>query len=182
MLAKDALPRCPPHLSPVARREWRRLATPLFAAGILTLADRAALAAYCQCYGRWVEAEEKLAETPTLLKTPSGYVQQSPWLGIANRQLELMGRYMAELGLTPAARARVAVPERPGDTPVIDRIELVSVIVDKDGNRVESPMGSWDDATAATARSRRIGCPAGDRTEAPSRTGKVTRIELDERL
>jgi hypothetical protein len=74
------------------------------------------------------------------------------------------------------------VPERPGDTPVIDRIELVSVIVDKDGNRVESPMGSWDDATAATARSRRIGCPAGDRTEAPSRTGKVTRIELDERL
>ena len=34
-------------------------------------------------------------------------LQQSPWLGIANRQLELMGRYMAELGLTPASRSRV---------------------------------------------------------------------------
>lgn len=182
LLAKDALPRCPAHLSPVARKEWRRLATPLFEAGILTLADRAAMAAYCQCYARWVEAEEKLAETPMLLKTPSGYVQQSPWLGIANRQLELMGRYMAELGLTPAARARVAVAERPGETPVIDRIELVSVFVDRDGNRVESPMGSWDDATAAAGRGRRIGCSDEDRDAAPPRVGKVTRIELDERL
>ena len=41
------------------------------------------------------------------MKTPSGYVQQSPWLGIAHKQLELMGRYMVELGLTPAARSRV---------------------------------------------------------------------------
>ena len=58
--------------------------------------------------GRWVEAERKLQETPTIFKTPSGYVQQSPWLGIANKQLELMGRYMTELGMTPAARSRVA--------------------------------------------------------------------------
>ena len=76
--------------------------------GVLTTIDRAALAAYCQAYGRWVEAEEKLKETPSLFKTPSGYVQQSPWLGIANKQLELMGRYMTELGMTPASRSRVA--------------------------------------------------------------------------
>ena len=71
---------------------------------MLTTFDRAALAAYCQAYGRWVEAEERLRETPPLVKTPSGYVQQSPWLGIVNKQLELMGRYMVELGMTPAAR------------------------------------------------------------------------------
>lgn len=41
--ALNALPRCPAHLTDVARNEWRRLATPLFEAGILTLADRAAL-------------------------------------------------------------------------------------------------------------------------------------------
>ena len=72
---------------------------------MLTTFDRAALAAYCQAYGRWVEAEERLRETPLLVQDPSGYVQQSPWLGIVNKQLELMGRYMVELGLTPAARA-----------------------------------------------------------------------------
>jgi P27 family predicted phage terminase small subunit len=102
-----ALPRCPSHLCAVARKEWRRLATPLHAAGILSLADRGALAAYCQAWARWVEAEQKLKETPMLIRTPSGYAQQSPWLSIANKQLELMGRYMSELGLTPVARARL---------------------------------------------------------------------------
>lgn len=75
---------------------------------MVTLVDRGALAAYCTAWGRWVEAEEKLKETPPLIRTPSGHVQQSPWLSIANRQMELMGRYMAELGLTPASRSRVA--------------------------------------------------------------------------
>ncbi|AZQ67636.1 phage terminase small subunit P27 family [Silicimonas algicola] len=106
----DALPRCPAHLGPVARKEWRRLAAPLHKLGILTVADRAAFAAYCQAWERWVEAEEQLQKTPMLLKTPSGYVQQSPWLSIANKQMELMARYMAELGLTPSARRRV-MPE-----------------------------------------------------------------------
>ncbi len=104
----EGLPDCPPHLSDVAHAEWHRIAQALYDMGVVTLVDRAALAAYCQAYGRWVEAEEKLKETPVMLKTPSGYVQQSPWLSVANKQLELMGRYMAELGITPASRARVA--------------------------------------------------------------------------
>lgn len=120
-----ALPRCPGHLSGAARREWRRLAKPLHEAGVLTAADRAALAAYCQAWARWVEAEEQLARTPTLLKTPSGYVQQSPWLSIANRQLEIMGRYMAELGLTPSARSRVAGASAP--VPQVNVIRMIPV-------------------------------------------------------
>ena len=36
----NALPRCPNHLSVTAQKEWRRLATPLHEAGMLTLADR----------------------------------------------------------------------------------------------------------------------------------------------
>ncbi|WP_439523037.1 phage terminase small subunit P27 family [Marivita sp.] len=121
----SALPRCPNHLNDVARKEWRRLATPLHDAGILTLADRAALAAYCVAYARWVEAEERLAETPTLLKTPSGYVQQSPWLTVANKQMELMGRYMSELGLTPVARTRTAL----ADTAAASTIPTIRRIV-----------------------------------------------------
>lgn len=131
-----ALPRCPSHLNDVARKEWRRLATPLHEAGILTLADRAALAAYCVAYARWVEAEEKLAETPTLLKTPSGYVQQSPWLTVANKQMELMGRYMSELGLTPVARTRTAVADAvaPETTPQqITRIVIAPAEMPKHG-------------------------------------------------
>lgn len=108
-------PTCPAHLSPTAKAEWKRLAPTLNRIGVLTQVDRAALAAYCQAYGRWVEAERKLKETPPLLKTPAGYVQQSPWLTISNKQMELMAKYMAELGLTPSSRTRLAVqvPTRP---------------------------------------------------------------------
>jgi P27 family predicted phage terminase small subunit len=118
-VAPEGLPDCPPHLSPVARAEWDRIAQALYDMGVLTLVDRAALAAYCQAYARWVEAEEKLKETPVMLRTPSGYVQQSPWLSVANRQLELMGRYMAELGITPAARSRLKIDTAESPTEVV---------------------------------------------------------------
>lgn len=103
------VPTCPAHLGPSAKAEWKRLARDLNRVGLLTMVDRAALAVYCQSWGRWVEAERKLQQTPPLLKTPSGYVQQSPWLTIANKERELMARYMAELGLTPSSRSRLAV-------------------------------------------------------------------------
>jgi P27 family predicted phage terminase small subunit len=144
----EGLPSCPQHLNAAAREEWDRLANVLHEMGVVTLVDRAALAAYCQCYGRWVEAEEKLRATPILLKTATGYVQQSPWLSIANKQLELMGRYMAELGLTPASRSRVAAfaeaAKPQAQMPTI--IEFVTVYTDKDGKRVETPMNLRDDA------------------------------------
>jgi len=100
-------PTCPAHLNPTAKAEWRRLAQQMVSLGVISELDRAALAAYCQAYGRWVEAERKLKETPALIKLPSGYIQPSPWLGIANKQLELMIRYMSELGLSPVSRTRV---------------------------------------------------------------------------
>ena len=101
-------PTCPAHLCPSAKAEWKRLAAQLTALRILTDLDRAALAAYCQAYGRWVEAERKLLETPMLLKMPSGYVQQNPWLTIANKQLELMHKFLSEFGLSPVSRSRVS--------------------------------------------------------------------------
>lgn len=102
-------PTCPAHLSPTAKAEWKRLAGVLNEIGLLTRIDRTVLAAYCQAYGRWVEAEKKLAETPPLLKTPAGYVQTSPWITISNKQVELMTRLMAEIGLTPSARSRLSL-------------------------------------------------------------------------
>ena len=109
--------------------------------GVISIVDRAVLAAYCQAYGRWVEAEEKLRETPLLIKTPSGYVQQSPWLTVANRQMELMGRYMAEIGLTPASRSRItAYAQAAAEEERVDRVEMVLVWKGEDGVTYERPM------------------------------------------
>ena len=135
------LPDCPMHLNAEARDEWHRLAEVLYRMGVLTTVDRAALAAYCQSWGRWVEAEEKLKTTPMLLKTATGYVQQSPWLSIVNKQLELMGRFMTELGLTPAARSRIKVPE---DAPVEEPLTIVfrTFYEAEDGSRTEQDPSS----------------------------------------
>ncbi len=85
--------------------------------GMLTSLDRAVLAGYCQAYGRWAEAERKLKETPAILKMPSGYIQQNPWLTISNKQLELMAKFMSELGLSPVSRSRVDVRNKPAFGP-----------------------------------------------------------------
>jgi P27 family predicted phage terminase small subunit len=63
-----ALPSCPAHLSPSARAEWKRLARYMHDLGMISELDRAALAAYCQAWGRWVEAERRLKETPPLIR------------------------------------------------------------------------------------------------------------------
>ena len=137
----EGVPDCPSHLNAAAHDEWDRLVHVLHDMGVVTAVDRAALAAYCQCYGRWVEAEQKLQTTPMLLKTATGYVQQSPLLSIANKQLELMGRYMTELGLTPAARSRVAACAQVHTEPV-RTIELVVGYRRQEGLAYEKPMNS----------------------------------------
>jgi phage terminase small subunit len=44
-------------------------------------------------------------------ESPSGYPMQSPYIGIANRQAELMIRLASEFGFTPASRSRISSPQ-----------------------------------------------------------------------
>ena len=104
------IPDCPPELGPVARREWDRLVAELEKLKLLTNLDRAALAAYCGAYALWSEATEAIQKFGTMVKSPSGYPIQSPYVSIANRQAELMMRISSEFGFTPASRSRIAVP------------------------------------------------------------------------
>ena len=104
------IPECPPELGPVARREWDRLVGELGKLKLVTNLDRAALAAYCGAYALWSEATEAIQKYGTMVKSPSGYPIQSPYLAIANRQAELMMRISAEFGFTPASRSRIATP------------------------------------------------------------------------
>ena len=60
--------------------------------------DRAALAAYCQAYGRWAQAEravKALAERDGIgaglvVETKGGNMIQNPLVGVANRAMGLM--------------------------------------------------------------------------------------------
>ena len=99
--------------------EWDRLAGELEKLKILTSLDRAALAAYCGAYALWAEATEAIQKYGTMVKSPSGYPIQSPYVSIANRQAEIMMRIASEFGFTPASRSRIAVP-RPLEPTLFD--------------------------------------------------------------
>lgn len=102
------LPPCPPHLGAEAKREWSRTGRKLLAAGLFTNIDLTALALYCVAWGRWVEAEEQLVNLGVIVKSPNGYPVQSPYLAIANKAMEQMTRLLAEFGMSPSSRTRVA--------------------------------------------------------------------------
>ena len=110
---EPALPTCPSFLSAPAKAEWKRIAPKLRDLGLLTHLDRAALAAYCQAFGRWREAEEGMSSL--LVKTKQGGVIQNPLLGIANRAMEQMNRSLTEFGMTPSSRTRVAAAQNHED-------------------------------------------------------------------
>jgi P27 family predicted phage terminase small subunit len=111
------LPDAPKHLDTYAREEWDRIAAGLFSVGMLCRADMGALAAYCSAFSLWRQAEEELGKiresggqlNALILKTISGNYIQQPLIGIANKAKADMVRYAAEFGMTPSARARLAI-------------------------------------------------------------------------
>jgi len=118
-----SIPTPPVHLDAYAREEWDRIADGLHAMGILFTIDQQVLAAYCAAYARWRHAEEALQERVRVSgselgalidKTSNGNIIQNPLIGISNKAAGDMVRYAAEFGLTPAARARLAIdPGKP---------------------------------------------------------------------
>lgn len=105
------VPECPPELGPAAQREWTRLVNELSTLNMITSLDRAALATYCGAYALWAEATEAIQKFGAMVKSPTGYPMQSPYISIANRQAEIMMRIASEFGFTPASRSRIALPE-----------------------------------------------------------------------
>jgi P27 family predicted phage terminase small subunit len=103
------IPSPPKHLSVIAKIEWRRISRVLYSLKLLSDIDRTALAAYCQSYGRWVEAEKGVKESGLMVKTTNGNIIQSPLVGIANKSMQMMHKFLIEFGMSPAARCKVKV-------------------------------------------------------------------------
>lgn len=117
---RGGVPRCPAHLDAGAKAEWRRVAAELRAMGLVTPVDRAALAAYCQAWSRWAQAELKVREFGAVLvrqgKDGQSEFYPNPYLAVANVALVQMRSFASEFGMTPSSRTRLAVePQREAD-------------------------------------------------------------------
>ncbi len=108
---------CPPApgwLEDYAIEEWNIVAPELYHLGLLRVADKASLAAYCYNYGQWRTAAETLKKVAAndlvfhgLLVRRESAVVQNPLVYIARKAAAEMVRYAAEFGFTPAARSRL---------------------------------------------------------------------------
>jgi P27 family predicted phage terminase small subunit len=108
---RACVPECPDHLDDEAKREWKRITPELLAAGLLTAVDRAALAAYCQSWSRWVKLERKVRGNGEVLWDPQGEkFYPNPHLGALNKALRQMHEFLSEFGMTPASRVRLGSP------------------------------------------------------------------------
>lgn len=95
-----------------ARKEWERVRKALKPSGILTEADKTALSMYCLSYGMFMEYLAQIDKFGPIIKSPSGYPIQSPYVGLANSEWSKMKSFLAEFGLTPSGRSRINVPEK----------------------------------------------------------------------
>ena len=60
-------------------------------------------------YALWAEAIEAIQKYGTMVKSPTGFPIQSPYISIANRQAEIMIKIASEFGFTPASRGRISM-------------------------------------------------------------------------
>lgn len=113
---RRGIPPRPPELTGEAAAEWDRLAPELDAAGALAVTDRGILAAYCCAVADLLAARAAIVERGRWLEVP---VQTSkgerlgvrliehPAVKLLDKASARVQRLAAELGITPASRARL---------------------------------------------------------------------------
>ena len=108
VIVENKIPKCPDTLtSPVAQKEWRRMARLMGSMGLLTALDLRAFEGYCSAYARWIEAEEFISKHGMVYKTPKGMLAAVPHVQIAAANLRLVREFSNEFGLTPSSRSRM---------------------------------------------------------------------------
>jgi len=105
------MPKCPPHLDKVAKKEWKRFAPILNKLGLLTEVDGTAFAAYCQQYSTWVTISLEIAKIrekkDALTVTDEDRLDN---LILRQRQtLQSIRAFSVEFGMTPSSRGRIQV-------------------------------------------------------------------------
>lgn len=116
--------RPPEYLGRVAKECWKRL-TGAMVAGVFTAVDREMIEAYCMCYeqmrrayvegfmkSRSVKGEDgkmESVEPGMMVMTPKGFEVPSPYNSQVRAYAEMLKKIGSELGLSPAARARLHV-------------------------------------------------------------------------
>lgn len=111
------VPDPPEFLSGYEVDEWKHTAPELHRLKLLTTIDVPAFAAFCSAFGQWRMAAESLHRMQSgdpvmngmIIKAKNGDAMTNPLVSIVRKHAGDVVRYAAEFGMTPAARARIAM-------------------------------------------------------------------------
>ena len=106
----------PAHLTSEERGIWDETIQSL-PENMATKADAVLLERYVVATARWREMHVEIGLLGNMLRSPRGYIK-NPLLGSMRDLGTEMHRCQIELGLTPAARARLAAPEKTEKSPM----------------------------------------------------------------
>ncbi|MFZ1793851.1 MAG: phage terminase small subunit P27 family [Anaerolineae bacterium] len=109
----------PEHLSGVAKSKYEELVLQLSANNVITVVDVGALEAYCEAYATWLESKKEAAKRPVILNSRNDSVM-NPQMRIANMAVQQMIKLASELGITPASRSRIKLPQPDGENEILE--------------------------------------------------------------
>lgn len=128
---RKGIPPRPPELTGEAASEWDRIVPDLDAAGLLAVADRGILAAYCLAVADMLAARHAINQDGRFLRTPvqnsrgevlGETVKEHPAVKLLDRASGRVQRLAEALGLTAASRSRLEgepAPEAPTGNAVL---------------------------------------------------------------
>ena len=117
--APKEAPTCPRYLDRLAKNEWRHACGLLAEMGVLSAADKSALAIYCETYSEWRKAVDMCKQYGAwqVTKNARGDIEtkRHEWDRVRERTADACRRWLTEFGLTPSARARLQVEKETKD-------------------------------------------------------------------
>jgi len=107
------VPPVPEHLGAIAKAKWAQVCVLLDAMNVLSVTDTDVIELYCAQYQVLREAQAAMELEGRVLKGRFDQQKVSPWVQIEVAALKQMTSLLSQMGLTPAARAKVnaAPPE-----------------------------------------------------------------------
>jgi P27 family predicted phage terminase small subunit len=104
------IPAMPTGMPSRAQQEWYRMVELLQKRGDLSELDQAAIADYCLCLARLENLEADITKRGELVRGQRGKVK-NPSIQLAREYRASLMKWADALGLTPASRNRMTLPE-----------------------------------------------------------------------
>jgi P27 family predicted phage terminase small subunit len=115
-----AAPPCPRELTPLARKQYRKAARELKAAGMITRLDLGCLVGYSVALASALRCEAEIGNSGEVIRGKNNTAVASPFALVRQMSLKSLAQFASALGMSPSSRSRVhavlaAPPEDPFD-------------------------------------------------------------------